>query len=45
MKNMLHLKGQKVPVTIDDALEDMLVVSLEINSKIYRGILLDMKKR
>ncbi|XP_033757788.1 PWWP domain-containing protein 2A-like [Pecten maximus] len=44
-RNGLLSKGMKLPVTIEEALNDVLVVSLETGSKVFRGILLDMKKR
>lgn len=44
-RNGVLSKGMKVPVTIEEAINDVLVVCLETGSKIFRGILLDMKKR
>lgn len=38
-------KGMKLPVTIEDAIEDVLVVCLEYGAKLFKGILLDINKR
>ncbi|KAK3587485.1 hypothetical protein CHS0354_003627 [Potamilus streckersoni] len=39
------LKGMKLPVLIEEAIDDVLIVCLEHGSKVYRGALLDAKKR
>ena len=39
------VKGQKVLVSVEEALEDVVVVSLKRGSKTLRGVLLDTSKR
>ncbi|XP_062571352.1 PWWP domain-containing protein 2A-like [Saccostrea cucullata] len=38
-------KGMKLPITIEDAIDDVLVVCLEHGAKLFKGILLDINKR
>ncbi|XP_061184075.1 PWWP domain-containing protein 2A-like [Saccostrea echinata] len=38
-------KGMKLPITVEDAIDDVLVVCLEHGAKLFKGILLDINKR
>lgn len=44
-QNKIISKGLKLPVTIEDAIEDALIVCLDYGARKYRGILLDTNKR
>jgi hypothetical protein len=44
-QNKIITKGLKLPVTIEDAIEDALIVCLDYGARKYRGILLDTNKR
>ncbi|VDI11291.1 Hypothetical predicted protein [Mytilus galloprovincialis] len=44
-QNKIISKGSKLPVTIEDAIEDALIVCLDYGARKYRGILLDSNKR
>jgi hypothetical protein len=38
-------RNSKILVTVDEALQDILVVSYAIESKLFQGVLLDSSKR
>lgn len=38
-------KGDKVPVLIEEALDDVIIVTLKSGNKEFRGVLLDCSKR
>ena len=44
-KQYHNSKWTKVPVLIEEALDDVIVVCLKLGSKEFRGILLDTAKR
>lgn len=44
-KDVQLLKSTRISVFVDEALQDMLVVTYESGVKIYKGILLDYTKR
>ena len=39
------LKGSTLPVTVEDALPDVLIVCLKHEAKVFKGVLLDSSKR
>lgn len=39
------VKGMKLTVVVEETVNDVLVVVLEHGPKVYRGVLLDAKKR
>jgi len=38
-------KGLKIPVTVDEVLPDIIVVSFSFEGKLFQGVLLDSKKK
>lgn len=44
-KDIQLLKSTSISVFVDEALQDMLVVTYELGVKIFKGILLDYTKK
>lgn len=43
--NLKILKNSKILVNVEEALQDILVVSYPFESKLFKGVLLDLTKR